>query len=396
MKELYMENLARGMVELTSIIILSYNALDCTQLCLESIRRNTRPGTYEIIVVDNASTDGSAQWLAQQSDIRCRFNQENAGFPKGCNQGMEMARGTEILLLNNDTIVTPGWLDNMRRALYSDQRVGAVGCMTNNDYNEQGARLSYQSIEELMAAAGKFNRSDETKWHPWMMLVGFCLLFKREIYTQLGGLDEAFSPGNFEDDDYCLRMRKAGYELLLCGDTYIHHFGRAAFIGETDAAQRRGREERYNQLIEKNREFFLQKWNIRGTYRSHYEMTELLCKELSPGQEVLIVNCDMGYELFWLKRRVPGAAIYGLTLDSLGAEVTGKTFPLYVCQDFFAGLSKFYPQKKFARIALLGNYLDWPQGEKLVRTLQQHLTDDGLLFFGDPNRVYRMPANYIG
>ena len=376
---------------LTSIIILSYNALDYTKLCLESIQKNTEKGTYEVIVVDNGSQDGSAEWLREQKDIRCIFNKKNAGFPKGCNQGMAIAQGSELLLLNNDTIVTPGWLDNMRKALHSASHIGAVGCMTNHCSNEQAMALSYQSIDELMDVAGKFNCSDPAKWHPWMMLVGFCLLFKREVYMRLGGLDEAFSPGNFEDDDYCLRMRKAGYELLLCGDTYIHHFGSVAFTGKNDAIKEKAKTERYNKLIEKNRAYFMKKWHIKGTYRSHYEMTDLLYKELSPGQDVLIVNCDLGYEQFWLKRRMPKIEVYGLTLDKLGMEIAGKTFPLYVCNDFLDGLEKHFCQKRFARIALLGNYQERPQGDKLVQTLRQHLTEDGVLFFGDADRIYRMP-----
>lgn len=379
--------------QLTSIIILSYNALDYTQLCLESIRKNTEPGTYEIIVVDNGSTDGSAQWLATQSDIHCIFNQDNAGFPKGCNQGLAVAQGTEFLLLNNDTIVTPGWLTNLRIALYSAANIGAVGCLTNHSSNEQAISLPYQSIEELTEVAEKFNQSDPAKWYPWMMLVGFCLLFKREVYMRIGGLDEDFSPGNFEDDDYCLRMRQAGYELLLCGDTYIHHFGSVAFTGKNNAAQQRARQERYNKLIEKNRSYFMQKWHVQGTYRSHYEMTDLLLKEITGKEDVLLVNCDMGYELFWLKRRAPETTVYGLTTDKLGVEVTGKTFPLYVCHDFMEGLVQHYAEKKFARIALLGNYKERAQGDRLIQALRQHLTDDGLLFFGDAERIYRMPAH---
>ncbi len=182
---------------LTSIIILSYNALDYTKLCLESIRKHTPLGTYELIVIDNASTDGSAQWLKEQEDIRLIINEENVGFPKGCNQGLKMAQGSELLLLNNDVIVTPFWLDNMRAALYSQDRVGAVGCLTNSCSNEQSIDIGYDSLEGLEKAADKFNQQDPGKWYPWLLLVGFCLLFKRDVYERLGDLDEAFSPGNF-------------------------------------------------------------------------------------------------------------------------------------------------------------------------------------------------------
>ena len=92
---------------MTSIVILTYNKLNYTKKCIESIRKYTCKESYEIIVVDNASTDGTIEWLKTQSDIITIFNKENLGFPKGCNQGIEIAQGSEILLLNNDVIVTP-------------------------------------------------------------------------------------------------------------------------------------------------------------------------------------------------------------------------------------------------------------------------------------------------
>ncbi len=375
---------------LTSIIILSYNGLEYTQLCLQSIRKNTKPGTYEIIVVDNGSTDGSADWLARQTDIRCIFNKKNVGFPKGCNQGLKIAKGTDLLLLNNDTIVTPHWLDNMLIALHSRANVGAVGCVTNHCSNEQSVSLSYNSIEELMVQAEHFNKSDSTKWYPWMMLVGYCLLFKREVYLCLGGLDEAFSPGNFEDDDYCIRMRKAGYELLLCEDTYIHHFGSVSFTGKNDIVQQRAKKERYNKLLEKNGKYFRQKWSIKGEYRAHYRMFDFIYDELKGAKNILLVNCEFGYDLYWLNRKMDKVSLCGLTKDELGESLTGRTFPLYVCDDFIEGLEKYYAKEKFARIALLGNYQERKNADELINVLRQHLTRDGILFFGDKDHIYRM------
>ena len=90
----------------TSIIILTHNKLEYTQLCINSIRDFTEVGSYEIIIVDNNSTDGTVEWLSKQPDILSIFNSENLGFPKGCNQGIEASTGDNILLLNNDTIAT--------------------------------------------------------------------------------------------------------------------------------------------------------------------------------------------------------------------------------------------------------------------------------------------------
>ena len=102
----------------TSIIILSYNTYEITKGCIESIRKFTPAGSYEIIVVDNASEDASVAWLKRQKDIKLIINKENKGFPGGCNQGMAAAeQGNDILRLTSDTIVTPGWLDNLQIAL---------------------------------------------------------------------------------------------------------------------------------------------------------------------------------------------------------------------------------------------------------------------------------------
>ena len=99
----------------TSIIILTYNNLNYTKECLDSIKKYTKEGTYEIIIVDNNSTDGTVEYLKSQPDLKVIYNKENMGFPKGCNQGISLASNSnDILLLNNDTIVTNNWLDNLK------------------------------------------------------------------------------------------------------------------------------------------------------------------------------------------------------------------------------------------------------------------------------------------
>ena len=236
----------------TSIIILSYNTLEMLQLCIESIREHTEVGSYEIIVVENASKDGSAEWLKEQEDLRCIYNEENQGFPKGCNQGLEIAEGTELLLLNSDTIVTKNWLENLCRALYSDPAVGAVSCVTNCCSNNQQIEAPYENIAEMQAFAADYNKSNPARWEKKTTLVGFCFLFKRDVFDKVGFLDEQFSPGNFEDDDYSLRILQQGWDLLLCRDTFIHHFGHASFLKGYGAQEAAEKVQRSNALLQRN------------------------------------------------------------------------------------------------------------------------------------------------
>lgn len=249
---------------LTSIIILTYNKLDYNKLCIESIREYTEPGSYEIIVIDNHSTDGTVEWLKGQEDISLILNSENIGFPAGCNQGIKAANGDSILLLNNDTIVTPNWLANLKKCLFSSSDIGAVGAVTNSCSNFQSVVCEYSSIKEMIRFAQQFNNSNPELWENRTRLVGFCMLMKTEVVAQIGLLDERFSPGNFEDDDYSLRIRNAGYRLILCWDTFIHHFGSVSF-GE-QAIQ-------FNNLLEKNKQIFFEKWALTPYAAAPYELT---------------------------------------------------------------------------------------------------------------------------
>ena len=105
----------------TSIVILTYNELPLTKQCLTSIKKHTDDKDIEIIVVDNGSSDGTVDHLKSIPSLKTIFNEKNAGFAKGCNQGLDIATGDTVLFLNNDTIVTQNWLQSMLTLLYSDE-----------------------------------------------------------------------------------------------------------------------------------------------------------------------------------------------------------------------------------------------------------------------------------
>lgn len=258
----------------TSIIILTHNKLEYTKKCIESIRKFTEELEYEIIVIDNCSSDETPQWISEQTDIISILNKENVGFPKGCNQGIEVATGDNILLLNNDIIVTPNWLNNLLIALHSSPKVGAVGPVTNNASYGQVITVSYKDDEEMLVFAKEYNQSDSLKWIKRLKLIGFCLLFKKEVFDRIGYLDETFTPGNFEDDDYCLRIINQGYELLLCQDTFIHHYGSVSFSDKPVE---------FIEVLINNHEKFKTKWGIDPG--QDYEIKYGLIRYVTPHQD---------------------------------------------------------------------------------------------------------------
>ncbi|MBI1349395.1 glycosyltransferase [bacterium] len=215
---------------LTSIILVAHNQLHYTRQCLESLRfRTDEP--YELIVVDNGSTDGTVDYLRGQADLRLIENAENRGFPAAVNQGLAIAQGQQLLLLNNDTIVTTGWLRRLLDALHRDPQVGLVGPVSNQVSGPQQITVPYRDLASLDGFAWEWGQQHAGQLQELERLVGFCLLFRREVLEQIGGLDERFGIGNFEDDDYCRRARLAGFRTVVAVDSFVHHFGGRTFVG---------------------------------------------------------------------------------------------------------------------------------------------------------------------
>ncbi|WP_048745176.1 methyltransferase domain-containing protein [Paenibacillus sp. P22] len=331
------------MVGKTSIVMLTFNQLEYTKQCIESIRSYTEPNTYELIIVDNGSTDGSREWLAEQEDIRLLLNEENVGFPKGCNQGISMSAGEQILLLNNDVVVTTNWLSNMLTCLYSDNSIGAVGCVTNNCSYYQSIPVEYETIEQMQLFAQRMNVSNPEMWDERLMLIGYCYLFKREILDEVGFLDEIFTPGNYEDNDYSYRIRLAGYRLMLCRDTFVHHYGSVSWKENSPA---------YIELMNRNRKAFQKKWghDVDTSYGIDFEAVNEIRFSKKERLRVLDINCKAGGTLLQLKNIYKHAELHGIEADP-SAEQNLSRFDRVLMEDPVTALAQ-YPDDYFDVVIL--------------------------------------------
>ncbi|NRY63610.1 glycosyltransferase [Clostridium beijerinckii] len=311
----------------TSIIILTYNNIDYNRICIESIRKYTATGTYEIIIVDNNSTDGTREWLKEQNDIKLILNDENVGFPRGCNLGIDAAeKDNDILLLNNDTKVSPRWLDNLKICLYSDESIGAVGPITNNCSNYQGINVPYSTIDHMIEFASNNNISAPEKWEQKPRLIAFCMLIKRTVIDKIGNLDERFTPGNFEDDDLCMRIIEAGYKLMVCNDSFIHHFGSTSFKKDFT---------NFNNALIINAQRFETKWGFNSNNSSSikFDIVGQITESNDKGLNILEFDCGLGATLFRLKYMYPNSQIYGIETNKNIAKICGKMIEI-MTEDF--------------------------------------------------------------
>jgi GT2 family glycosyltransferase/glycosyltransferase involved in cell wall biosynthesis len=242
-----------------SIVIVTYNNLELNKLCLESILRNTHYPNYEVVVVDNASTDGTRGYLrdmaTQHSQIQVILNHNNDGFARANNQGIALGTGDYLVLLNNDTIVPSGWLSRLLRHL-ENPSIGMVGPVTNFVGNEAKISVPYQDWTELERFAQEHMWANDGKIAEIYMLAMFCVAFRRQTYELIGPLDEQFGIGMFEDDDYSLRMRKANLRVICAADVFVHHHGQAAFKKLIESGK-------YDDIFNENRRRYEDKWNVK-------------------------------------------------------------------------------------------------------------------------------------
>lgn len=205
-----MRKRCRFRVRETSFLIVSYNDRELMKECVSAIRKSVRRGTYEIVVVDNRSTDGVQKWLRDQLDIRLIENGRNVGYPTGMNIAYRACRKeNDIFMLNNDAVLTPNAYFWLRMALYAGREVGAVGPMSN-EASGQTVSPTPESMEKTFLLAKGINLPSENPCEEALSLTGFAVLIGAEaaksVSMEKDIMDDRYSPAYFEDDDLSVRI----------------------------------------------------------------------------------------------------------------------------------------------------------------------------------------------
>jgi GT2 family glycosyltransferase len=279
-----------------SIVVVTLNGLVFTRLCLESLMANTPMRDFEVIVVDNGSTDGSVPYLSalarRDRRVRLETNGRNVGFGPAVNQGVDVARGAIIVLLNNDAIVPPGWLGRTVTHL-ADPLVGLLGAVTNRAGNEAEIDVPYRTYGGFLQFSRDYMHEHSGEVFDIRTATMFCAAFRRSVWDTVGSLDEQFEVVLFEDDDYAMRVRQAGYRVMCAEDVFVHHFGQAS-IG------RLALNGEYGALYRANRARWEAKWGVtwqpykrreNPAYRDLVERIRGLVQDaVPPGATVAVIS----------------------------------------------------------------------------------------------------------
>jgi GT2 family glycosyltransferase len=239
-----------------SVLIVTYNSAEFTGPCLRSLLRNTSYPNFEVIVVDNASTDKSASlaedFARTDSRIRVVVLRENKGFAGGNNAAAGLAEGEYLIFLNADTVVTPGWIAPLLRHVIADPSIGLICPVTNFAGNEAKINIDYTDECGMEEFAMRVTRERRGCALDVAAAPLFCALIRRELFAQLGGLDDGYQTGMFEDDDLSAAIHRRGLRVCVAEDCFVHHFGQGSFSQLSS--------ESYDRIFSQNRNRFEKKW----------------------------------------------------------------------------------------------------------------------------------------
>ena len=238
-----------------SIVMLAWNHVERTAEAVGHVLMNASLPT-QLVIINNASTDGTGAFLDRlprqlgMVTVQRVDNRVNVGFPAGVNQGLAVADGDYLVLLNNDVLVPRHWDRDLVEDLQAHPELGLIGPVTNRVTGPQQRSAPY-ALPEFLAYAARWRAKAGHAVQPVTRLVGFCLMARRTVLERIGGLDARFSPGMFEDDDWGVRAQMAGYPLGISTRVYVHHVGSVSFGEDVDGTRA---------LLHKNRRLFQRKW----------------------------------------------------------------------------------------------------------------------------------------
>ncbi|MWC30906.1 glycosyltransferase family 2 protein [Paenibacillus sp. MMS18-CY102] len=278
-----------------SVVLLAYNNLDYTRDCVQSILDHTNDVEFELILVDNGSTDGTKAYFDSVPGAKVIHLKYNIHLVKGFNIGLMAAEGKYCAAVCNDFIFTPNWLSNLMVCIESDSQIGFVSPGATSISNMQKISIPFTSKEDFIEKARAYNVSNPTKWEERVVLLPNVLCCPTALLDRIGYYDTRFFRGEFLDDDISFKIRRAGYKLIYCGDTVTHHYGSLTTASD-----------HLTNSLEEGRKTFLDKYGLDAWIDAHINPAYIKIdySRLSGVKSILGIDVKCGADLMQIKNRL--------------------------------------------------------------------------------------------
>lgn len=364
-----------------SILVPAYNKLEYTKLCVESILKYTTEIDYELILVNDGSSDGTKEYFESvpyrnKKIISCS---KNNGAMLAFLIGARTAEGRVLATVNNDAIVTENWLENLLICLESDKKIGLVVPTTNSISNNQAISVNYETLEDMQTFAQRYNKSNPNRWFERERLCPFINVIPMSVYSSGICPDRIFQYGEFSDDDFSLQLRLKGYKLILAKDTFCHHFGSVS-LGEA---------QKERNSLEISRGIFKQKNKLDAWHDFQNNVSNLLTNVEHKSNESISVLCiDPGFGMVPYQIRNsfkengnPNVTLHNFSTDKKFINVSNKLFDHFISAETNTEVLELLYGKTFDLILLCKPIEEYTDGELLLKNIKTLLSDIGELRF---------------
>jgi GT2 family glycosyltransferase len=243
--------MAKGSSTGTSVAVVLpvFNQLEYTRSCVESLAPDVAGG-LELIIVNNGSTDGTTEFLSSVAGAKIAYNESNLGCARGWNQGVRLSTREWTVIMNNDVLVSRGWLDGLVEFATETGAEIVSPALREGTLNYSFADYAADFVQKMRAV------------RRWGEAHGICFMVRRRVFEIVGEFDENFRVGQFEDADFFRRARLAGVEMAVTGTSFLHHFGSV-----TQKAIQQAPAVADASYYTENRTYYVRKWKLNAARR---------------------------------------------------------------------------------------------------------------------------------
>lgn len=386
--------------EKATIVVQAYGRIGKTRQCVEHILKYTKDISFKLVLLDNGSVEKDVMDYFKSIDYVdktiIRFTKNITGV-YAIDKVMHMVDTKYLVIVNNDVLVTPKWLYNLKKCADSDSRIGMVCPVSTNITCGQEENLGgFHTIEEMLTKAEKYNISNSAKWEERLRMIPTATLYRREIFEKAGMYDTGFLH-DWGDDDFTFRIRHAGYKLMLCRDTFVHHNHNVREMEDKNPAEA-------NKLAKSGRTIFQQRHHGIDSWNDTNDTIAFLLKQFNADikygdcVESLSVDCKCGAMVLDVRNYFRKKGMLNVHTTALVNDIKYYHELQHVADQVIWGTPEEVNGKQVYDFIVVGKSLNqYTDPKKIFTKVYEMLAEEGIIIFNlDNGADYRQFLYCLG